>query len=129
MMLIHDLVEIDTDDKIVYDKTQADAILEEKAARRIFGMLPEDQAAEYYDLWTEFEEQKTAEAKFAMSLDRLEPLLQNLYRNGEDWRGNGISHEQVVSINSKIKKGSDELWKYIKEKIDKCKNDGGFESE
>jgi putative hydrolase of HD superfamily len=129
MMLIHDLVEIDTDDKIVYNKTETDAILEEKAARRIFGLLPGDQASEYYNLWVEFEEQKTHEAKFAMSLDRMEPLLQNLYRGGEDWIRNGISYDQVISVNRKIEKGSKQLWDFIKGKIDECMKDGGFECE
>ena len=45
MLLIHDLVEIDAGDTYAYDeegkKTQAER--EQKAADRIYGMLPEDQ--------------------------------------------------------------------------------------
>lgn len=126
MMLIHDLVEIDTGDVIVYNKTQAIVEGEEKAAKRIFGILPDGQGDEYYDLWNEFEERKTPEARFAMALDRMEPLLQNLYRGGEDWRKNGISYEKVISVNSKIENGSEALWQYVKMEIEKCNNDGGF---
>ena len=58
MVLIHDVVEIDAGDTYCYDtegyKTKADR--EEKAAQRIFGLLPEDQKKEFYDLWREFED-------------------------------------------------------------------------
>ncbi len=52
MVLIHDVVEIDAGDTYCYDtegcKTKADR--EEKAAQRIFGLLPDDQKKEFYDL-------------------------------------------------------------------------------
>ena len=126
MLLIHDLVEIDAGDKIVYSKTEGDIIAEEKAAKRIFGLLPEEQSNEFYNLWIEYEEQKTPEARFAMSLDRMEPVLQNLYRSGEDWRRNGISFDNVMSVNKKIGNGSQSLWEYIEAEINKLLHEGGF---
>ncbi|WP_434512846.1 HD domain-containing protein [Desulfitobacterium sp. AusDCA] len=36
----------------------------------LFNLLPADQAKEMMELWREFEEMKTPEAKFAASLDR-----------------------------------------------------------
>ena len=48
MILIHDIVEIDAGDTYAYDeelkKTQAER--EQKAAERLFGLLPEDQGQE-----------------------------------------------------------------------------------
>ncbi len=129
MLLIHDLVEIDTGDIIVYSKTQVNVEAEEKAAKRIFGLLPDGQGDEYYNLWVEFENQKTAESRFAMTLDRMEPILQCLYRGGEDWRINKISYEKVIKTNSKVANGSKHLWDYVKSEIDKCKINGGFEGE
>lgn len=126
MMLIHDLVEIDVGDVIVYSKNQAHAEAEEKAARRIFGLLPDGQGDEYYDLWREFEDQQSAEARFAMALDRMEPILQSLYRGGEDWRINGIPYEKVIDTNKKVAYGSRRLWDYIKSEINKCNDNGGF---
>lgn len=126
MMLIHDLVEIDVGDVIVYSKNQSHVEDEDKAARRIFGLLPDGQGDEYYNLWREFEDQHSAEARFAMSLDRMEPILQCLYRGGEDWRINGISYEKVVVTNSKVEKGSKILWEYVKKEIDDCNANGGF---
>ena len=49
MVLLHDVVEIDAGDTYIYDdegnKTKADR--EEKAAQRIYGLLPEDQQEEF----------------------------------------------------------------------------------
>jgi len=129
MMLIHDLVEIDTGDIIVYSKTQVDVEAEEKAARRIFGLLPDGQGDEYFELWREFEDRKTPEARYAMALDRMEPLLQNLYRRGADWNRNGIPYLKVIEINKKVAGGSKQLWEYLKREIDSINKIGGFENE
>lgn len=129
MMLIHDLVEIDTGDVIVYNKTKSNVDEEDKAAKRIFGILPDGQGNEYYDLWVEFEERKTPESRFAIALDRMEPLLQNLYRNGEDWRINKIPYSKVIHTNQKVAEGSKKLWEFIKNEIDRCNTNGRFVNE
>ena len=75
MLLIHDLVEIDAGDTFAYDTLgmagQHDR--EAKAADRIFGMLPADQAREFRGLWDEFEERKSLESRFANAIDRFQP--------------------------------------------------------
>ena len=60
MVLIHDLVEIDAGDTYAYDESGAATKREreEKAADRIFGLLPEDQGQEFRKLWEEFEAYK-----------------------------------------------------------------------
>ncbi|MFO7612815.1 MAG: HD domain-containing protein [Clostridia bacterium] len=126
MMLIHDLVEIDTGDTIVYNRTDADVEAEKMAADRIFGMLPGDTGREFHDLWTEFEARESAEARFAGALDRLEPLLQNMSRNGEDWRRNGIGYEKVLDVNRRIEDGSRRLWDFVREEIKKHLDNGDF---
>src|SRR6266436_6387291 len=67
MALVHDLVEIDAGDTFIYDPVGnlEKAAKEEKAADRIFGLLPPDQRDEWRALWQEFERRETAEAKFA----------------------------------------------------------------
>src|SRR5690606_33226035 len=87
MVLIHDLVEIDAGDIFIYDQNKNHENTEEelKSAKRLFGILPEKQAAEFTQFWTEFEDGISQEAKFARSLDRLEPLLQNTSNNGGTW--------------------------------------------
>src|SRR6478735_1557553 len=88
MVLIHDIVEIDAGDTFLYDTQKSHVNTDEEmiAAKRIFGLLPEEQALEFIAIWTEFEEGKTNEAKFAKAMDRFEPLLQNATNNGGTWK-------------------------------------------
>ncbi len=114
MLLIHDLVEIDAGDTFAYDnegkKTQRQR--EEVAAERIFGLLPKDQQKKFQDLWEEFEEGKTIEAKFAHTMDNIQPLLQNAQSNGKVWEENGILFSQILERNKNTAKGSSVLWDY-----------------
>ena len=126
MVLIHDIVEIDSGDVFAYDTTKSHDNFDEelKAARRIFGILPEEQAEEFINLWIEFEEIKTPESKFARSLDRLEPLLQNASNNGGTWREFDVKYDQVMEKKQVIKDGSEELWKFAKQLIDESVEKG-----
>ncbi|MBW1891807.1 MAG: HD domain-containing protein, partial [Deltaproteobacteria bacterium] len=98
MLLVHDLVEIDAGDTFCYDqKGNADKLEREtKAADRIFNILPEDQAASFRSLWDEFEAGKTAEARFAAAMDRLQPLLHNYNTEGGTWKEHRILKDQVI---------------------------------
>ena len=120
MVLIHDIVEIDSGDVFAYDTTKSHDNFDEelKAARRIFGILPEEQAEEFINLWIEFEEMKTPESKFARALDRLEPLLQNASNNGGTWREFDVKYDKVIEKKKAIKDGSEELWKFAENLID-----------
>ncbi len=119
MILIHDLVEIDAGDVFVYD-AQAQVgkrEREELAADRVFGLLPADQAQEMRALWEEFEAEETPEARFAASLDRLQPLLGNYHTGGGAWKEYGIGYSRVIERNSKIARGSTSLWSYAREML------------
>ena len=125
MVLIHDIVEIDSGDVFVYDKSKSHKNTEEEfaAAKRIFGLLPENQAKELIDLWKEFEDGETDDAKFAKSLDKLEPLLQNFSNNGGTWDKYNVTYNEVYTQKESINKGSDTLWEYaenlLNESVDK----------
>ncbi len=127
MLLIHDLVEIDAGDVIVYDRSAENEAAEREAADRIFGMLPGDQRDEYRGLWEEFEERSTPEARFAAAVDRLEPVLQNIARRCESWNANGITAEQVFAVTSTIGSGSPALWEYVKAELERLQEEGAFE--
>ncbi|HEY6914372.1 MAG TPA: HD domain-containing protein, partial [Paludibacter sp.] len=107
MVLIHDIVEIDAGDTFIYDtvKNHSNTVEELAAAKRIFGLLPTEQAEELIALWIEFEEEKTNEAKFAKSMDRLEPLLQNISNNGGTWKEFGVDYQKVYDKKKAIKEG------------------------
>ena len=119
MLLIHDLVEIDAGDTYAYDeegkKTQADR--EKKAADRIYGLLPEEQGKMLYDLWLEFEAQKTPEAKFARVMDNLQPMMLNAATDGKAWEEHDVHIEQILNRNRNTSKGSEAIWEYAKEEF------------
>lgn len=125
MVLIHDIVEIDSGDVFLYDKSKSHKNTEEEfaAAKRIFGLLPENQAKELIDLWKEFEDGETDDAKFAKSLDKFEPLLQNFSNNGGTWDKYNVTYNEVYTQKKSINKGSDTLWEYaenlLNESVDK----------
>ncbi|MBI4652027.1 HD domain-containing protein [Candidatus Desantisbacteria bacterium] len=120
MALIHDIVEIDAGDTYLYDSESQKnkSQKEKKAAKRIFGILPDDQRDEFIILWNEFEEKKTKEAKFAAVLDRIGPLIQNYHTKGCEWKKNSIKSSQVYSANQHIEQGSTELWNFARQIID-----------
>lgn len=126
MVLVHDAVEIDAGDTYCYDEEAAKTKRQRelKAAERIFGLLPEDQAKEYRELWDEFEEGVTAEAKFAAAMDRIQPLLLNYSRDGISWKEHGVHYGQVEKRCEKIREGSEELWKYFQFLLGNAKNKG-----
>jgi len=135
MVLIHDIVEIDAGDTYAYDALANISKRERelKAADRIFHLLPQDQAEEIRSLWDEFEESVTPEAKFASTLDRLQPLLLNAESGGISWREHSVTLSQVLERNKTTHEGSKELWEYEKKIIQKhvdngnLINDGGYD--
>lgn len=120
MVLLHDVVEIDAGDTYCYDAeaNKSKAEREEKAAQRIFGLLPDDQRDEFYSLWREFEDSKTAEARFAAVLDRMQPLMLNYTREGISWKEHDVCRQQVLDRNISYFDASDELAELIKNVID-----------
>ena len=120
MLLIHDLVEIDAGDTFCYDdQAQQDQHHRElKAAKRIFNLLPSDQAAKMQTLWDEYETRQTINAQYANALDRLQPILINYFTDGEAWQRHNVKRHQVVARNRWIKEGAPQLWVYVKGLID-----------
>ncbi len=119
MLLLHDIVEIDAGDTFVYDAV-ASAEQEEKelaAAKRLFGMLPEEQGRALFELWLEFEAAESADAKFAKALDRLIPMLLNYHNDGQSWQEHGVTREQALTINKRIGLGSEVLWEKAQQVI------------
>ncbi len=116
MALVHDIVEIDAGDTFVYDEAgESDkAEREQKAAERIFHLLPVDQAAEVRALWDEYEDRQTAESRFACAIDRLAPILLNYEKQGQMWRHYGVPASRVLSRNEPMKDGSARLWDYVR---------------
>ncbi len=119
MLLVHDLVEVYAGDTYAYDeegkKTQAER--EAKAADKLYGLLPEDQGEYLKNLWYEFEEQKTPEAKFARTMDCFQPLILNDATDGRAWKEHGVKRSQVLKRNENVHSGSEDIWEYEKEHL------------
>lgn len=114
MLIIHDLVEIDAGDTFAYD-TVAMADQHEREARaadRIFGLLPPDQGRKFRALWDEFEARATPEAKFALAVDRFQPMLLNCRTEGAAWRRHGVTQDRVLARNAHVADGCVPLWEY-----------------
>ena len=111
LLLVHDLVEIDAGDTFAYDVQGAttQAQREQTAADRIFGLLPDDQAQRLRARWDEFDAGETPEARFALALDRLMPMIHNALTEGSAWRANGVAAEQVRRRAESITRGAPAL--------------------
>jgi putative hydrolase of HD superfamily len=122
MLLVHDVVEVDAGDTFAYDTagyTDKDE-REQKAAERIFGLLPAEQGSELRALWEEFEARSTAESKYANALDRLQPLLHNSRTQGGTWRIHNVTKEKVLKRMEPIKIGMPEVYPMVEKIIEEA---------
>jgi putative hydrolase of HD superfamily len=126
MVLIHDIVEIDAGDTFIYDTAKNHTNTDEEllAARRIFGILPQEQSEELIAIWEEFEAGESAEAKFARTMDRLEPLLQNVSNNGGTWKEFNVDYQKVYDKKKVMENGSATIWSYAEKLIDESVEKG-----
>jgi putative hydrolase of HD superfamily len=125
MLLLHDLVEIDTGDTPIHSangQAHGSATLraaELQAAARIFGLLPPDQAAAFRALWEEFEEGQTPDAVFARSIDRVQPVMANLESGGGTWTAYAVTRDQLETrVGAKVARGAPALWTALSARLD-----------
>ena len=131
MTLIHDIVEIDAGDTYAYDEAAmaSQAERERLAADRIFGLLPDDQREELRGLFEEFEAGETAEAKFARTMDNLQPLMLNNSNNGGDWREHQVTKTQIMKRHGRNQIGSAFIGEYTRELIEENVRKGNIRDE
>ncbi|KIN72423.1 HD domain-containing protein [Sulfitobacter guttiformis] len=120
MLILHDLVEIDAGDNPIFgtfDGTEVEA-QEKVAADRIFGLLPRDIAERLRPVWEEFEAAQTPSARFAKSLDRFQPPMQNLASGGGSWTDYNVTEQMIDErVGRKINIGAPALWTFARAKI------------
>jgi putative hydrolase of HD superfamily len=121
LMLIHDLVEIYAGDVYLYDE-QANVgkfERENEAADKLYSLLPSEQGDYIKKLWLEFEKCETSCAKFANTLDRLQPIMLNYITEGRMWLKNGVHKKQVVErCHRATKEANPEIVDFIMAVID-----------
>lgn len=130
MCLIHDLVEIYAGDTFCYDiKAGKDKTEREKnAADKLFSILPKKDGEELKGLWLEFEEQATPDALFAASLDRFQPIINNILTDGHTWRKGKVKRKQVEERAGLIQKGFPKAWQTVCNIIDEAEGKGYFQN-
>ena len=129
LCLVHDIVEIDAGDTFAYDTTgYADKEeREQKAADRLFGILPDDQRDRLRALWNEYEAQETPASQFANAVDRMQPAILNHQAGDESpWKRHGVSYQQAVKRLSPIGDGATELWSYTQTLINQARERGNL---
>lgn len=126
MLLIHDLVEIYAGDTFLYAEYLPEEKFEEerKACENLFNILPSDQAEDMISTWEEFEAEQTPEARFAKTIDALQPILLGYENQGWSWHQHSINKEQILKHKEHMKQGSLDLWKYTKNLLDEAEDKG-----
>lgn len=117
LVLIHDMVEIDAGDTYAYDEVGklSQQEREAEAARRLYGLLPKDQGEYLKCLFEEFEEGKTPEARFAHTMDNIQPMMLNVASDCKAWTEHQVKVSQVLKRNEHTGEGSQRIWEYAKE--------------
>jgi 5'-deoxynucleotidase YfbR-like HD superfamily hydrolase len=123
MLLLHDIVEVDAGDTPIHGAQSPDAqaaqiAQEQAAAKRLFGLLPEEQGAAFHRLWDEFEAAESPDAVFAKAIDRVQPVLLNLQNGGGSWIDYNVSLQQVEDrVGSKVTRGAPAVWRHVRTEI------------
>lgn len=126
MIALHDLGEIYTGDTILYNQSAEQNNNEQEALSKMFSTLPPHIAQDFLNLWNEFEEGKTNEARYAKALDRFNPFLYQLQNGGESWKRHKIDLDSALDKNKHINDGSKELWNNYKILADAANEQGMF---
>lgn len=122
MLLIHDLGEIEVGDRVIYaSETEEGKQLERAGIHKLLKLLPK----EFGRLWDEFEKGDSPEASFAKAIDRVPPLLHNIYGEGHSWKKHIISKEKVLTFNGeRFSKGSNRLWQEVESRLNEAVETG-----
>lgn len=120
MLLCHDLVEIYAGDTFAYDTKgyESKAQREEEASEKLYSILDDKKASYYKNLWKEFEDGTSSEARYAACLDRLQPMLLNYHRKGGTWKEYGTTRKMVDKRAEKIREASPKFREFIDNLLD-----------
>ncbi len=120
MLLIHDIVEIDAGDAPIHGNVDLDAqaAAEQAAARRLFGLLPDDLESNFGSLWSEFEEGTSPDARFAKAIDRLQTPITNIELGGGSWINYNVTMKQLDHrVGVPINRGMPIVWGWLRPKL------------
>lgn len=96
LLLYHDLVEIEVGDTFILDelKSKEQAKKEKQGVKLLKKKIPPELSNDFEQLFIEFEELKTPEAKFARAIDHLEPFI-HVFRHHKNLKSMGFTEEII----------------------------------
>ncbi len=123
MLLLHDIVEVDAGDTPIHGQQDPSALAEIEAkeaaaATRLFNLLPAPHGGVCHALWTEFEAAQSADAIYAKSIDRVQPLFLNLLNGGGSWVDYDVSLSQLQDrVGAKVSRGAPDVWRHVQAEV------------
>ncbi len=123
MALMHDLVEIYAGDTFSFDikRRKRKTKKENKAAQKLFAILPDKLKKELHLLWQEYEKIQTPEAKFVQAMDKIQPIIQNIMVEGKAWKEFKITEKMVREYKTHYNEGSEFLMSFFNYLLKKAK--------
>lgn len=126
MALMHDLVEIYAGDTFAFDKEarKDKKGREDKAAKKLFKMLPKNLQQEMHQLWNEYEDRVTPEAILVQTMDKIHPMIQIHLAKGKTWSEYKITSKMIRENKSYYTKSSTfahSLFTYIFKRAQRAK--------
>lgn len=130
IILIHDIWEVNIWDtpwfikaKMITEDYKECVFNETQNAKRVFSLLPKPLDIEYCNLFLEYEEATTKEAKLAKALDKIETNLQHLESWPDYWsdeeRGEHMLNYPNKALNQLNETFVENLWQIIKQELEK----------
>lgn len=123
LLTVHDLIEIYAGDTYALgDVSSGETKAREFAAgRKLFNILPNAQAEEFWQMWREFEDLSTPEARFARAIDVLHSPLLHWGRSKENHPINqGTSKRLVLERKRQYLQDYPVLWQLLHDVLDKA---------
>lgn len=114
ILLYHDLVEVEAGDTYVHDKEalKTKGKREKEGLKKLKEKMPKELVKKYAELYGEYKECKTAEAKFANAIDKLDPIIHSLEKS-RSWAEWDLCEADIREVKEKHLVFSKEFMKIL----------------
>jgi putative hydrolases of HD superfamily len=127
MLLFHDMTEIETGDYFLLDKKGRNdkSSTEAKASNIVKVKLPKELRDIFTQLWQEYENSKSPEAKFCQAVNKLDPMIHSIFQK-KDWTDFNWTEKKDRAVRQKHIKKVPQLIPLYEKLIQYCKKHGYF---
>ncbi|MFH1063781.1 MAG: HD domain-containing protein [Candidatus Woesearchaeota archaeon] len=129
IIMYHDLVEVECGDVFILDtEARKNKKVDEKNGSRILAdKIPASISKDFLDFFEEFEACETPEAKFAMAMDKMEPIIHWSVYSTKKLKSLGWNEEVIRKTKEKYMEPFPELLKFFNDWIEHMKEEGYIE--